>query len=104
MNGAKMTQGPWRIQWEATHGAAVYAPQAVGVGVAWCGVNTIATADGSYSINGEEAAANARLIAAAPCLLDALKACARLVLMSDGPNAPAYQQALAAIRLAEVQQ
>lgn len=103
MTAAKATQGPWRIQWEATHGAAVYAPQAAGVGVAWCGGNTIVTTDGSYSINAEEAAANARLIAAAPSLLDALKACARLVLMSDGANAPAYQNALAAIRLAEVQ-
>jgi hypothetical protein len=41
--------------------------------VAWCGVATTVGSSGDQSIDAAEARANARLIAAAPCLLEALE-------------------------------
>ena len=66
------TPGPWVVGGACSHGAKVVSRGAAGVSVAWCGCNTIAGQDGSHSIDGDEAEANARLIAAAPDMWDLL--------------------------------
>ena len=71
---APYTPGPWAIREAALHGTAVEA-ESSGVGVAWCGCNTVASlAGGVWSIETNEAFSNATLIAAAPDLAQALKA------------------------------
>lgn len=67
---SKHTPGPWSIREVSKHGTSV--DGFVGVGVAWCGANTTVGNKGAHSISESEAEANARLIAAAPELLDAL--------------------------------
>ena len=59
------TPGPWK-----QFGQHVRGPRSVAV--AFCGCNTTVDSGGSYAIRAEEAEANARLIAAAPLLLEAL--------------------------------
>ena len=65
----KHTPGPWEIggSFESTE---VFAPAASRVSVARCGAEE-ARGGGSYRVSTEEAQANARLIAAAPDLLEA---------------------------------
>lgn len=67
------TKGPWFAGDEQFHGTEVTGP--FGIILAWCGQATITTRDGYYSIESCEANANARLIAAAPELLEALMLC-----------------------------
>lgn len=54
-----------------TIGTMIYGPH--GASVAWCGCGSAYDSDGSYSISPAEAHANAKLYAAAPELVDALK-------------------------------
>ena len=61
------TPGPW-----VAAGPAVKAPKAMGLPVAQCLKAATASASGRAVISEEEAAANARLIAAAPDMLVAL--------------------------------
>ena len=63
----KHTPGPWVAGSKEVRGP-------LDVKIAWCGDNGIYGRDGSYVISVEEAEANARLCAAAPDLLDALRA------------------------------
>ena len=64
MKKASHTPGPLRVGTRLSHGTKVIGP--LGVGVAWCGVASVHGVNGSYSIGEHEAAANARLFAAAP--------------------------------------
>lgn len=68
MTTAKHTHGPWEID-----GNAQTVRAGLGVSVAFCGESGIYTRTGSQSIGVMEARANARLIAAAPDLLGALR-------------------------------
>ena len=61
------TLGPWTV----SNSSRQAVQNATGVTIAWCGANA-SYGDPSYSISVDEARANARLIAAAPDLLDAL--------------------------------
>ena len=65
---SKYTKGPWEVD---------YTKQAVragiGVNVAFCGESVVAGRAGVQSVGTMEARANARLIAAAPALLEALE-------------------------------
>ena len=67
------TPGPWRVSTQESHGSKVVAPSAHAASVAWCGAGFVSGIQGSYSIGADEAAANARLIAAAPDMLDLLE-------------------------------
>ena len=69
----KHTPGPWTMHPRFDDGAEVRALLAP---VAWCGVATTVGSSGDQSIDAAEARANARLIAAAP---DLLEACERLL-------------------------
>lgn len=62
------TKGPWSL-FPAPRGVAIDGP--CGVTIAWCGANA-SFGENSYKISVDEALANARLIAAAPDLLEAL--------------------------------
>ncbi len=62
----KHTAGPWVAGSKEVRGP-------LDVKIAWCGDNGIYGRDGSYVISIEEAEANARLCAAAPDLLEALR-------------------------------
>ena len=62
------TPGPWHVDKNATIPRYIYNADGVGIGEIWRGVN---------GRGGEEDDANARLIAAAPKLLEALEALAR---------------------------
>ena len=73
------TPGPWEAKAPVEHGAHVYGPH--GVTVAWCGTNSTFKRAGYYSISMEESGANARLIAAAPELLEAL-----IAMLSNTPD------------------
>ena len=68
----KHTPGPWTMHPRFDDGAEVRALAPV----AWCGVASTVGSSGDQSIDADEARANARLIAAAPCLLEA---CERLL-------------------------
>lgn len=65
----KHTPGPWRVSETLPHGSNVRG--AHGVQVAWCGTNSTYGRNGGHYITDDEAANNARLIAAAPELLAA---------------------------------
>ena len=67
-----MTQ-PTPRPWEAI-GQTVTSPAACGVGVAWCGENSISGTDDHYEISLAEAEANAELIARMARSHDALVA------------------------------
>ena len=67
----KHTPGPWTMHPRFDDGAEVCAIAPV----AWCSVATTVGSSGDQSIDAAEARANARLIAAAPCLLEALDGC-----------------------------
>lgn len=66
----KHTPGPWTVNPHFNHGAEVRSLASV----AWCSVASTHGASGSQVIDVAEARANARLIAAAPDLLEALEA------------------------------
>lgn len=68
----KHTPGPWNAKSAESHGTSVTGPS--GISIAWSSTSMTVGKEGSYSIGYQEAAANARLIAAAPDLLAALKA------------------------------
>ena len=97
---SKHTPGPW-IQ--VRDGRSVCAPSFLGVSVAFCGDCTVVSKEGKYSISKDEAQANARLVAAAPDLLEALLWLADW--SETDPNAPgdlsAREVARAAIVKAE---
>lgn len=63
------TPGPWTVNPHFNHGAEVRSLASV----AWCSVASTHGASSSQSIDAAEARANARLIAAAPDLLEALE-------------------------------
>ena len=67
----KHTPAPWRVSRADHDGAGVHAIACV----AWCGVSSTygQTPETTQHIDADECAANARLIAAAPDLLDALE-------------------------------
>lgn len=69
MSEAKHTPGPWAALDGQPFGANVYSESAE-VSVAWCGSNVSPT----HAISKHEAQFNAHLIAAAPDLMEALKA------------------------------
>jgi hypothetical protein len=73
----KHTPGPWSIEKTDSYGASVVAIAQV----AWCGANSSYGSMGNQSISARQAKANARLIAAAPDMLDAL-----LTLMENAEN------------------
>lgn len=64
------TLGPWKF--EESHSTTVHGSHCVGFVVN--GKTNVADVCASYDISDDEAMANARLIAAAPALLDALQA------------------------------
>lgn len=66
---SKHTPGPWHVESADSDGANVVAIAQV----AWCGTNGSYGRDASQTISAKEAKANARLIAAAPDLLEALE-------------------------------
>lgn len=66
------TPGPWRVEHNTQHGASVRGIH--GITVAWCGTASAWATDGSHTIRQDEARANARLVAAAPEMLAALRA------------------------------
>lgn len=70
MSAPRYTPGPWSTKKPQFHGMSVIGPQEVTV--AWCGANATFCSDGSYRITDYEAAANARLIAAAPAMFTTL--------------------------------
>ena len=80
----KHTPGPWTMHPRFDDGAEVRAIAPV----AWCGVATTVGSSGSQSIDAAEARANARLIAAAPDLLDALDRLERLSWSAMAPDDP----------------
>ena len=93
MSEAKPTPGPWSSRQPESNGTRVTGP--FGITVSWCGVASRGGADGGYSIDKQEAAANARLISAAletaaerDELLAALKAIANYPVQSRPPGAP----------------
>ena len=67
---SKHTPGPWKVESSSKDGSRVTAIALV----AWCGANSCFGVDGNQFISAKQARANARLIAAAPELLEALKA------------------------------
>ena len=86
-----MTQ-PTPRPWEAI-GQTVTSPAACGVGVAWCGENSISGTDDHYEISLAEAEANAELIARMARSHDALvAACVALVRFVGGPVEPGPAQ------------
>lgn len=100
---SKHTPGPWRVESADSNGANVVAIAQV----AWCGTNGRYGRDGSQTISAEEARANARLIAAAPKLLNALKEMLEYTASLnsnqgfDEYDHPAVKQAYAVIREAK---
>lgn len=76
----KHTPGPWTMHPRFDDGAEVRALAPV----AWCGVASTHGASSSQVIDAAEARANARLIAAAP---DLLEACERLLRWAGWPHA-----------------
>lgn len=64
------TPGPWDAE-DSTYGCAVRDPS--GMTVAWCGIHVSVGVDGARKIHKSQTTKNARLIAAAPDLLAALK-------------------------------
>ena len=79
---AAPTPGPWALAGEAAHGAEVRGPS--GISVAWCGMASVHGDTGSHYIGAPEAAANARLIAAAPDLVKALRELLAETMTRDG--------------------
>lgn len=71
MSAHKHTPGPCAAKDAMSHGTTVVGPN--GVSIAWCSTAATYVRDGSYCIRTAEAAANARLIAAAPTMLTALR-------------------------------
>lgn len=65
---SKHTPGPWAPD---NDGRSVEALELFGIRIAFCGAGSVHDQGGSYAISQEEAKANARLIAAAPSLLEA---------------------------------
>ena len=70
---SKHTPGPWISESPTRDGTSVKSTAALFSTVAWCGAGSIWSSSGSYEISHEEAEANARLIAAAPDLLEVAK-------------------------------
>ena len=74
------TPGPWAQAGQRVNGPA-------GVLVAWCGeASSIDVAGGFYAVSKTEAEANARLIAAAPDLLAAVRAAHEYLLCIPEPG------------------
>lgn len=72
MSESKLTPGPWLI---TPDGAFVYALNERGTNVFWTHVQRgWKGKDAEFRTSSEEVEANAKLIAAAPCLLEALQA------------------------------
>jgi hypothetical protein len=71
---AKHTAGPWKVR-PGVNGAYV---EAGNLAVAFCGLNGLRVVDSWYNITPDEAAANARVCAAAPDLLKALEGVLRV--------------------------
>lgn len=92
------TPGPWRVSTQESHGSKVVAPSAQAASVAWCGAGFVSSIQGSYSIGADEAAANARLIAAAPDMLDLLEGWLAMDASKTGEIAQKTQALLAHIR------
>jgi hypothetical protein len=75
----KHTPGPWRL-----NGRAVESPKRMGLSVAQATSGMAAGSRGSARIDEAEAIANARLIAAAPDMLEALVAAKELADVMEG--------------------
>lgn len=88
---AEHTPGPWKQGMESGHAmSTVYAYEG---GIILCEVNTSAPEDG-------ECEANARLIAAAPGLLEALRLCRNILCAKGGPSAKERALGAATARIA----
>lgn len=94
------TPGPWIAEESQGHGVSV-SSEPVDISVAWCGTNLMVGMGGVYKITPEEAEANARLIAAAPELLYALKKLINEVVLEISPYNPAMRNAREAVHKAE---
>lgn len=92
MGGAKHTAGPWRVFTSTSGFRLIGIGELNGTGVADCGF-------GVWRGGSEEAMANARLIAAAPDLLEALEALRLQALQSDVNN-PANEWGREALAMA----
>ncbi len=92
MTEATYTPGPWTACRPQANGTSVIAP--FGVEVAWCGCNATSGLNGSYRIDELEAAANARLSAAAPDLLAVAKFLTNFM-PKDAPEARYVQSVIA---------
>lgn len=90
MTESKYTPGPWELGTRRQ----VLATSKRGLLVAQIATGTVTSTIGSSQIDEEEAASNARLIAAAPDLLEALKD-ARFSLYGNGPGNPKIDAAIA---------
>jgi hypothetical protein len=78
---AQHTPGPWSVTDNSWETSTVYGPD--GETIAECQINSIATEDTQYEFEAIKEA-NARLIAAAPELLEALEAMASAFVGHDG--------------------
>lgn len=82
------TPGPWSVGHQLYSTMPVYADGAQGVAVADCAMNATYGRDGSYAITSAEMEANAKLIAAAPEMLEALKKVAHAQYMCNNRHEP----------------
>lgn len=102
MTAPKWTPGPWVVDADdRDYGACVRTSAEPCVSVAWCGPASAVSAFGSYSVLLEEVHANARLIAAAPDLAEALEAVIADITADNDTWAPDSSVELARAALAK---